>query len=128
MKPLLVLALAFASQVGAQATSQQRIPVRKQHVTPVDTVVLRLVDTVFVARTDTLYVAAGTVAPLATFDTLMTRDSTPCGRGIIPIPIPIPLGHSSPASTVPEPASIWLVGTGLVAIGFVWGRRHKSDR
>jgi hypothetical protein len=27
---------------------------------------------------------------------------------------------------VPEPASIWLVGTGLVAIGFAWGRKHKE--
>lgn len=127
MRILLILSLALASRLGAQATSQQRIPVRKQHVTPVDTLVLRLVDTVFVLRTDTLYVSAGAVAPLARFDTLLTRDSTGCGKGIIPIPIPIPINHSSPASTVPEPASIWLVGTGLVALGFVWGRKHKRE-
>lgn len=126
MKLALVLSLALASQLSAQATSQQRIPVRKQHQTPVDTVVIRLVDTVLVLRTDTLYIAAGAVAPLATFDTLMRRDTVPCGKGIIPIPIPIPIDHSSPASTVPEPASVWLVGTGLVAIGFVWGRKHKQ--
>jgi hypothetical protein len=126
MKLALILLLALASQLSAQATSRQRIPVRKQHQTPVDTVVIRLVDTVLVLRTDTLYIAAGAVAPLATFDTLMQRDTVPCGKGIIPIPIPIPIDHSSPASTVPEPASVWLVGTGLVAIGFVWGRKHKQ--
>lgn len=90
MKLALVLSLALASQLSAQVTSQQRIPVRKQHQTPVDTVVIRLVDTVLVLRTDTLYIAAGAVAPLATFDTLMRRDTVPCGKGIIPIPIPIP--------------------------------------
>ena len=118
----------MAARLGAQTTSQQRIPIHKQHRTPVDTVVLRLVDTVVVVRTDTLYVSAGAVGPLATFDTLMRTDSTRCGKGIIPIPIPIPIDHSSPASTVPEPASVWLVGTGLIAIGFVWGRRHKERR
>jgi hypothetical protein len=127
MKKLVsILSLVLAAHLGAQATSQQRIPVRKQHRTPIDTVVLRLIDTVTVRRTDTLYVAAGAVGPLATFDTLSRPDSTPCGKGIIPIPIPIPIDHSSPASTVPEPASVWLVGTGLIAIGFVWGRRHKE--
>jgi hypothetical protein len=127
MKKLVsILSFVLAARLGAQATSQQRIPVRKQHRTPIDTVVLRLIDTVTVRRTDTLYVAAGAVGPLATFDTLTRPDSTPCGKGIIPIPIPIPIDHSSPASTVPEPASVWLVGTGLIAIGFVWGRRHKE--
>ena len=106
MKKLVsILSLVLAAHLGAQATSQQRIPVRKQHRTPIDTVVLRLIDTVTVRRTDTLYVAAGAVGPLATFDTLSRPDSTPCGKGIIPIPIPIPIDHSSPASTVPEPAS-----------------------
>jgi ABC-type tungstate transport system substrate-binding protein len=126
MRLVLILALALASRLGAQATSEHRIPVRKQHSTPVDTVVLRLVDTVEVVRTDTLYIAAGALAPLSTFDSLLTRDSVNCGKVVIPIPILIPIDHSSPASTVPEPASVWLVGTGLIAIGFVWGRRHKE--
>jgi len=126
MKLALILSLALVNHVGAQATSQQRIPIKKQHRTPVDTVVVRIVDTVTVLRTDTLYIAAGAVGPLVTFDTLMRTDSTRCGKGIIPIPIPIPIDHSLPASTVPEPASVWLVGTGLIAIGFVWGRRHKE--
>jgi hypothetical protein len=126
MKLASILLLAVAARIGAQATSQQRIPIHKQRRTPVDTVVIRLVDTVVVRRTDTLYVAAGAVGPMATFDTLMRTDSTRCSKGIIPIPIPIPINHSSPASTVPEPASLWLVGTGLVAFGFVWGRRHKE--
>jgi hypothetical protein len=86
-----------------------------------------LVDTLTVLQTDTVYVAAGAVAPLATFDSVMTRDSVNCGKGVIPIPIPIPIDHSSPASTVPEPASVWLVGTALVAVGFLWGRRHKEE-
>ena len=128
MKFAVILSLALAAHLGAQATSQQRIPIKKQHRTPVDTVVVRIVDTVTVVRTDTLYVSAGAVGPLVTFDTLMRTDSTRCGKGIIPIPIPIPIDHSSPASTVPEPASVWLVGTGLIAIGFVWGRRHKERR
>ena len=128
MRFVMIMALALATRVGAQVTSQQRIPVRKQHRTPVDTVVLRLVDTVVVLRTDTVYIAAGAVAPTLMVDTLMKRDTVNCGKGIIPIPIPIPIDHSSPASTVPEPASVWLVGTGLVAVGFVWGRKHKQQR
>jgi len=127
MKRVLILALMLAGRLGAQATSQQRIPVHKQHLTPVDTVVLRLIDTVTVLQSDTVYVAAGAVAPLATFDSVMTRDSVNCRKGVIPIPIPIPIDHSPPASTVPEPASVWLVGTALVAVGFVWGRKHKEE-
>jgi hypothetical protein len=32
------------------------------------------------------------------------------------------------ASTAPEPATAWLVGSGLVALGFVWGRRHRESK
>lgn len=126
MRFLPILGLLLAGQVGAQATSQQRIPIRKQRVTMrVDTVVIRLVDTVIVK--DTVYLAAA--APLTTMlplDSLVAPD-TSCNRSAfpIPVPIPIPLDHHSPATTIPEPTTLWLTGTGLLALGFVWGRRHR---
>ena len=118
MKSLAIVCLALATQLGAQATSQQRIRVNKQHFTRVDTVFVH----------DTLYLPAA--APLATpfpFDSLVQRDTT-CGRGVIPIPIPIPIphGHEQPASVVPEPATLWMTGLGLVVIAFMWGRAHRA--
>lgn len=125
MKSLAIVCLALATQLGAQATSQQRIRVNKQHFTRVDTVVIRLVDTLFVH--DTLYLPAA--APLTTFpfDSLAQRDTT-CGRGVVPIPIPIPIpgGHEHPANVVPEPATLWMTGLGLVVIAFMWGRAHRA--
>lgn len=126
MKSLAIVCLVLATQVGAQVTSQQRIHINKQQHAKVDTVVLRLVDTVFVH--DTLYLPAA--APLATpfpFDSLVQRDTT-CGRGVIPIPIPIPIphGHEQPASVVPEPATLWMTGVGLLVLGFIWGRTRRA--
>lgn len=127
MKVMAVVALLLATQVGAQTTSQQRIPIKKQRVAVrVDTVVIRLVDTVIVK--DTVYLPAAT--PLTTalpLDSLVAPD-TSCRRSAfpIPVPIPIPIDHNSPASTIPEPGTLWLTGIGLLAVGFVWGRRHRK--
>jgi hypothetical protein len=145
MKTCVILALALAAPLSAQATSQQRIPVRKQRPVHVDTVVVRQVDTVMVVRNDTVYVAAPPPTSLAAFDTAVKSDST-CGRGWVPIPIPIPIPYSHheptpetpstptlptlPSSTTPEPATVWLVGAGLSALGLVRRRarqRRKSD-
>lgn len=127
MKFLAVLCLLLATQAGAQATSQRRIPIRKQRAAArVDTVVIRLVDTV--VTKDTLYVPV--TAPLTTalpIDSLIAPD-TSCNRSAypIPVPIPIPLDHNTPAATVPEPGTLWLTGIGLLAVGFMWGRHHRK--
>jgi len=147
MKTCVILALALAAPLGAQATSQQRIPVKKQRPVHVDTVVVRQVDTVMVVRNDTVYVVAPPPMSLAAFDTTVKGDST-CGRGWLPIPIPIPIpipySHHEPtpetpstptiptlpSSTTPEPATVWLVGAGLSALGLVRRRarqRRKSE-
>ena len=126
MKSLAIVCLVLATQLGAQVTSQQRIQINKQQRAKVDTVVIRLVDTVFVH--DTLYLPAAT--PLSAtfpFDSMARRDTT-CGRGVIPIPIPIPIpgGHEQPADVVPEPATLWMAGLGLVVLGYVWGRARRA--
>lgn len=145
MKTCVILALALAAPLSAQATSQQRIPVKKQRPVHVDTVVVRQVDTVVVVRNDTVYVAAPPPSSLAAFDTAVKSDST-CGRGWLPIPIPIPIPYTHheptpetpttptiptlPSSTTPEPATIWFVGAGLSALGLVRRRarqRRKRD-
>ena len=102
MKTCVILALALAAPLGAQATSQQRIPVKKQRPVHVDTVVVRQVDTVMVVRNDTVYVAAPPPASLAAFDTTVKSDSS-CRRGWLPIPIPIPIpyGHHEPTPETP---------------------------
>lgn len=147
MKFCALLTLAFASSLGAQTTSlqgkasppkhaasDQRIPIQKTRVSPIDTVVLRRVDTVTVLRVDTVYVTTAAPTALAALDTLMKTDTTQCTNSVFPVPIPIPLpgGPDHPdgpsvASTTPEPATAWLVGVGLVAVGFVWGRRHRDS-
>ena len=150
MKRCALLALALASSLGAQtptpqgkpsaqsgakaarATSDQRIPIQKTKVLPIDTVVLRRIDTVTVVRVDTVYVPMAAATPLAALDTLMKTDTLKCTTGVFPVPIPIPLpgpdhpGGPSIAATAPEPATAWMVGAGLIAIGFVWGRRHRK--
>lgn len=156
MKLCALLAIALASSLGAQApvpqgkpasktgtkdstamrraTSDHRIPIQKTHTIPVDTVVLRRVDTLIVVRVDTVYVPMAAAAPLAALDTLMKTDTLKCTNGVFPVPIPIPIpgpdhpGGPSAASTAPEPATVWLVGAGLIALGFVWGRRHRDSR
>ncbi len=156
MKVCALLALAMASSLGAQTpsprgkalpsgvsgtsaaprrtTSDQRIPIQKTHVVPIDTVVLRRVDTVTLWRVDTVYVPVAAAGPLAAFDTLMKTDTLKCTNKVFPVPIPIPLpgpdrpGGPSVASTAPEPATAWLVGAGLIALGFVWGRRARGTR
>lgn len=150
MKRCVLFALALASSLGAQtpapqgkassqrntnavhARSDQRIPIQKIRVLPIDTVVLRRVDTVTVVRVDTVYVPMAAATPLAALDTLMKTDTLKCTNGVFPVPIPIPLpgpdhpGGPSVAATAPEPATVWMVGAGLVALGFVWGRRQRK--
>jgi hypothetical protein len=98
---------------------------------PIDTVVMRRVDTVVVLRVDTVYVTTAAPTALAALDTLMKTDTLRCTKAVFPVPIPIPVpGPDQPsgpsvASTTPEPATVWLVGAGLVALGFVWGRRRR---
>ena len=147
MKLCALFTIALASGLGAQtpvpqgkaaparhAASDRRIPIQKTHMVPVDTVVLRRVDTITVFRVDTVYVPIAAATPLAALDTLMKTDTLKCTNGVFPVPIPIPLpgpdhhGGPSVASTAPEPATVWLVGAGLVAIGFVWGRRQRSSK
>ena len=119
---------------GRRVRSDQRIPIQKTHVTPIDTVVLRRVDTVTVVRVDTVYVPMAAATPLAALDTLMKTDTLKCTNGVFPVPIPIPIpgpdhpGGPSAASTAPEPATVWLVGAGLIALGFIWGRRQRGPR
>ena len=146
MKFCALLILALASGLGAQApspqgrtssaprtaASAQRIPIQKTHFVPIDTVVMRRIDTVTVLRVDTVYVTTAAPTALAALDTLMKTDTLKCTKAIFPVPIPIPLpgtdqpGGPSAASTTPEPATAWLVGAGLVALGFVWGRRQRA--
>jgi hypothetical protein len=147
MKVSALLIVALASSLGAQASSQsrpskpphraasdKRIPIQKTRVTPVDTVVLRRVDTVTVLRVDTVFVTTAAPTALAALDTLMKTDTLKCTNSVFPVPIPIPLpgpdhpGPPTAASTAPEPATVWLVGAGLVALGFVWGRRHREAK
>src|SRR5215211_747807 len=114
------LAVALSGSVGAQVSSQQRIPVRKQRPPRVDTVVVRVVDTVVIQTVDTLYVLGA--APMTTFDSLVKTDTLQCSNAVIPVPIPIPIptgGRDSPSTPVnpstpptsvtPEPATLWLV-------------------
>jgi len=120
-----------ASSTPARAASAQRIPIQKTHVARIDTVVMRRVDTVTVLRVDTVYVTTAAPTALAALDTLMKTDTLRCTKAVFPVPIPIPLpGPDQPsgpsvASTTPEPATAWLVGAGLVTLGFVWGRRRR---
>ena len=138
----LALATSLGASLGAQtrrpqgqpASSDRRIPIQKTRAVPIDTVVLRRVDTVTLLRVDTVYVttAAPTIAGM--LDTLMKTDTLKCTNKVFPVPIPIPIpGTDHPsglgtASTAPEPATAWLVGAGLVALGFVWGRRHQTTK
>ncbi|HEV8217744.1 MAG TPA: PEP-CTERM sorting domain-containing protein [Gemmatimonadaceae bacterium] len=138
----LALATSLGASMGAQtprpqgrpAASDRRIPIQKTRAVPIDTVVLRRVDTVTLLRVDTVYVttAAPTIAGM--LDTLMKTDTLKCTNKVFPVPIPIPIpgtdhpGGLGTASTAPEPATAWLVGVGLVALGFVWGRRDRTTK
>ena len=151
MKRCALLTLALATSLGAQAPSPQgrisspapaagrtasekRIPIQKSRVVPIDTVVLRRVDTVTLLRVDTVYVTTAAASVLGALDTLMKTDTMKCTNKVFPVPIPIPLpgtdhmGGLGVASTAPEPATAWLVGSGLVALGFVWGRRQRASK
>ena len=149
MKLCLLPIFALATSLGAQtpvpqgktapapsrrAGSDQRIPIQKTRFVPVDTVVLRRVDTVTLLRVDTVYVTTAAPTVLGVLDTLMKTDTLKCTNKVFPVPIPIPIPgtdhHGGPdvASTAPEPSTAWLVGVGLVTLGFVWGRRSRSSR
>lgn len=133
--------VAFASALQAQvaveqpakspARSEQRIPIKKdtKRVDTLRVTVVR-VDTIRITDTVTVFLPAESpiTAMLAKTDTL--RDSTKCGWVPIPIPIPIPFSHSeghasaappiaASATVTPEPATVFLVATGLVGVGIV---------
>jgi hypothetical protein len=134
MRSLALLALA-ALPLGAQATSQRRIPVGKEHAPAkphVDTVRIVVHDTVVVHHTDTLSVFKTATLPPAAPPA--EHDSASCSNRYIPIPIPIPIprGHGAgsgagatpPTTATPEPGTIALVGTGFAAL--VWFRRRGA--
>ena len=150
MKLYLLPIFALATSVGAQtpvpqgkaspppasrrAASDQRIPIQKTRFVPVDTVVLQRVYTVTLLRVDTVYVTTAAPTVLGVLDTLMKTDTLKCTNKVFPVPIPIPIpgtdhhGELGVASTAPEPATAWLVGAGLVAFGFVWGKRNRNSK
>jgi hypothetical protein len=143
MRLAFIVGLVIASSAVAQEPdktpprSQQRIPIRKdtKRVDTVRVTVVR-VDTIRIIDTVPIFVPAEApfTTMLAKTDTL--RDSTSCGFVPIPIPIPIPSSHpadqpSPPpppppftATVTPEPATIFLVATGLVGLGIVARRRR----
>jgi PEP-CTERM motif-containing protein len=141
-----IVALGIASSVVAQepakapTQSQQRIPIRKdtKRVDTVRVTVIR-VDTIRVTDTITVYMPAESpfTTLLAKTDTL--RDTTSCG--FVPIPIPIPFSRpadhpSTPAdhpnaptpfivaTVTPEPATVFLLATGLVGLAIVARRKR----
>ena len=139
-----IVSLVIASSVIAQAPpktparSQQRIPIKKD-TKRVDTLRLTVVRVDTIRITDTVTVFVPTESPIATMlaktDTL--RDSTSCAFVPIPIPIPFwrspdhpsdptPLSDTPPlaATVTPEPATIFLVATGLVGLGIVARRKR----
>jgi hypothetical protein len=124
-----------AAPASRQAASDQRIPIQKTRFVPVDTVVLQRVDTVTLLRVDTVYVTTAAPSVLGVLDTLLKTDTLKCTNKVFPVPIPIPIpvggtdhpGGLGVASTAPEPATAWLVGVGLVALGFTWGRRQRGS-
>src|SRR4029078_7095925 len=83
---------------------------------------------------DTVYVTTAAPTVLGMLDTLMKTDTLKCTNKVFPVPIPIPIpgtdhhGGLGVASTAPEPGTAWLVGVGLVALGFVWGRGRGDSR
>lgn len=147
MKRYPLLFFALAAGLGAQTplpqgkvpspqrrvSSDQRIPIQKTRRIPIDTVVLQRVDTVTLLRVDTVYVPLAAPTVLGMLDTLTRIDTLKCTNKVFPVPIPIPIpgtdhpGGLGVASTAPEPATTWMVGAGLVALGFVWGRRHRAS-
>jgi len=132
----LVIASSAVAQAPAKtpARSQQRIPIRKD-TKRVDTLRVTVVRVDTIRVTDTITVFVPAESPLMTMvaktDTL--RDSTSCGLVPIPIPIPIPLSHSPhggsgptpfAATVTPEPATVFLVATGLLGVAIVVRRKR----
>jgi hypothetical protein len=115
-----------------QATSQRHIPIKKE-ARHVDTVWIHDTVTVTLVKVDTMRLGepAASLASFFHVDTLVRVDTTKNCRDIfLPIPIPFNHGADNPGSSFvtanPEPATIVLVGIGLVGVGLI--ARKKGSK
>ena len=138
MKTFLLFTLC-AGQLVAQTTSQAHIPVRKETAKVVAAAAAQppviIHDTVIVYKTDSSNVFQSAVT------SAIPDVAAPsvCHNLFIPIPIPIPFSHHGGASaatagptttalgttTTPEPASVILVGSGLLGLAVVVRKTAK---
>lgn len=129
-----VLSGFSATTAGAQATSQRHIPIKKE-ARHVDTVWIHDTVTITLAKVDTLRLGESppSLASFFRVDTLVRVDTTKNCRDIfLPVPIPFNHGANNPGSSFvtanPEPATIVLVGIGLVGVGLIARKkRPKKD-
>ncbi len=114
-----------------RAQPQKRIPFRKEKEAATVPGKERIVihDTVVVYRTDSLGIFQSAVS------TTVPETAVPAACSsrflLIPIPIPFSRGHGGgstpdvPVAATPEPASLILLGTGLVGVA-MYARRNRK--